>query len=196
VKRPVAALLFLVASPAWAQRTEFTLIAGYTTAGNIDQKAPSIQGLQIDHAFTWGFAAGRSFSSHLGAEVSWSRRESALALQTSSGRAHLFDLNEDQLLGNLVYAFGKAGSQLRPFLAAGLGATFFSARDLEGETKFSGAFGGGVLWSAPKRWGARLQARYAPTRLNDTSSDYCDPFGFCQGWLHQLELTAGVSLRF
>jgi hypothetical protein len=29
-----------------------------------------------------------------------------------------------------------------------------------------------------------------------SSSDFCDPFGFCQDWLHQLELTAGVLVRF
>jgi len=34
------------------------------------------------------------------------------------------------------------------------------------------------------------------TYLNDASSDFCDPFGFCQDWLHQLELTAGVVVRF
>ena len=34
------------------------------------------------------------------------------------------------------------------------------------------------------------------TYLNDASSDVCDPFGFCQDWLHQFELTAGVVVRF
>jgi hypothetical protein len=38
--------------------------------------------------------------------------------------------------------------------------------------------------------------RLVPTYLNDASSDFCDPFGFCQDWLHQLELTAGVDVRF
>jgi hypothetical protein len=29
-----------------------------------------------------------------------------------------------------------------------------------------------------------------------SSSDFCDPFGFCQDWLHQFELTLGVVVRF
>jgi hypothetical protein len=44
--------------------------------------------------------------------------------------------------------------------------------------------------------GARLQAKYTPTDLNDKGSDFCDPFGFCQDWLHQFELTGGVVVRF
>jgi hypothetical protein len=42
----------------------------------------------------------------------------------------------------------------------------------------------------------RFLARYTPTYLNDGSSDFCDPFGFCQEWLHQVELTGGVIFRF
>jgi hypothetical protein len=42
----------------------------------------------------------------------------------------------------------------------------------------------------------RLSARYTPTYLHDASSDFCDPFGFCQDWLHQFELTAAVVVRF
>jgi len=32
--------------------------------------------------------------------------------------------------------------------------------------------------------------------LNDASSDFCDPFGFCQGSLKQFEILGGVVLRF
>jgi hypothetical protein len=41
-----------------------------------------------------------------------------------------------------------------------------------------------------------LSARYTPNYLHDASSDFCDPFGFCRDWLHQLELTPGVAFRF
>ena len=35
-------------------------------------------------------------------------------------------------------------------------------------------------------------------RLGDGDADasFCDPFGFCQDWLHQFELTGGFLLRF
>jgi hypothetical protein len=31
---------------------------------------------------------------------------------------------------------------------------------------------------------------------DEDAGDFCDPFGFCQGWLHQLELAGGVVFRF
>ena len=185
-----------LASPSWAQRTELALLAGYTTSGNIEQTAPTIRDLEINGAFTWGLQAGHFFSSKLGAEVSWARQESALALSTSSGSADLFEVNVGQLHGNAVYRFGGEEARFDPFVFAGLGATFFSAPDLESETKFSWALGAGLKWFPARKVGARLQARYNPTQLNDSSSDFCDPFGFCQGSLKQFELMGGLSFRF
>jgi hypothetical protein len=31
---------------------------------------------------------------------------------------------------------------------------------------------------------------------DEDAGDFCDPFGFCQGWLHQLEVAGGVAVRF
>ncbi len=50
---------------------------------------------------------------------------------------------------------------------AGLGATFFSADDLESETKFSLGLGGGVKYFPWKAIGVRGHFRYKPTMLND-----------------------------
>ena len=81
-------------------------------------------------------------------------------------------------------------------MCAGAGAAIFSSTDIEGETKLAFNLGAGLKWLPSKRLGARFQARYTPTYLHAGGSDLCDPFGFCQDWLHQLELTAGVVLRF
>jgi opacity protein-like surface antigen len=97
---------------------------------------------------------------------------------------------------SLAWQFGGAATRFRPYLTAGAGATFFSATDQDGEAKFSPAFGAGVKWLPNGKLGARFQVRYNPTYLNDSASDFCDPFGFCQSWLHQLELSGGLSLRF
>lgn len=196
MKHLPAVALVLLASPVWAQRTELTLLAGYTTAGDIEMKAASIQDLAIQGSFTWGLVAGHFFSPHWGAEVSWLHQESALRLATSAGRTELFDVNLGQLHGNVVYQLGAEEARLRPFLSAGLGASFFSSRGLEGESKLAWALGAGARWFPTKSLGARVQVRYNPTRLNDSSSDYCDPFGFCQGSLSQFELTGGVAVRF
>jgi opacity protein-like surface antigen len=196
VKPLLLATILLAGTPAWAQRNEVTLLAGYTTSGDIENKAPTVQDLQIEGGFTWGVQAGHFFSPHLGLEASWRRSESALSLRTTSDLAELFDLNADQVLLSAAYRFGGAESALRPFLLAGLGATFFSATDLESETKLAWALGAGVKWSPSKRFGARLEARYNPTYLDDTGEDFCDPFGFCQAWLHRLELTGGLVIAF
>ena len=43
----------------------------------------------------------------------------------------------------------------------------------------------------------RRRAVLRPRRRGrDGGSDFCDPFGFCQSWLHQLELSGGVVVRF
>ena len=71
-----------------------------------------------------------------------------------------------------------------------------TSSDIDSESKLSLSVGAGVKWLPWTRLGARLQARYTPTYLHDASSDFCDPFGFCQDWLHQFELSAGLVIRF
>jgi opacity protein-like surface antigen len=188
--------LVLVAAPAMAQRTEVTLLGGYTTSGDIDQKAAGIQELEVDEGFTWGVQAGHFFSDHIGAEISWSQQRSALELGTRDGSSRLFDMKLGALQGRFAYQFGGHEARIKPFLLAGLGTTFLSAEDLESETKLSWTVGAGVKWFQSRRLGARLQVLYAPTLLDDESSDVCDPFGFCQGSLHQFELMGGLVLRF
>jgi opacity protein-like surface antigen len=108
----------------------------------------------------------------------------------------MFDLNVDQLQGSFVFQLRDAEARLRPFLSAGMGAALFSAPNLDGDTKLSFSLGAGLKWLPSHRLGARVQVRYTPTHLNDSSSDFCDPFGFCQSWLHQLEATGGLLIRF
>jgi opacity protein-like surface antigen len=195
--RALAALALLcMAAPAFAQRMELALLGGYTTAGDIDKKAAGIERLEVKGSFTWGLGAGRFFSDHVGVEATWAQQQSALLIGTRAGKAELFDMKVGLLQGSFVYQFGAHEARLKAFLLAGLGATFLSAADLEGETELSWAVGAGVKWFPSKRVGARAQARYAPTLLNDSSSDFCDPFGFCQGSLHQFELMGGLVLRF
>jgi opacity protein-like surface antigen len=196
VRRVLAFAFLLAASPASAQRTEFSLLAGYTTAGQIDKKAVGIQEIEYDASFSWGLAGGHFFSPHLGAEVSWIRQETGLSLATSAGSARLVDANIDQIHGSGVYQFGADKARLRPFVSLGLGASFFGGGDLASETKLSWSLGAGLKWFPRQSLGARLQVRYNPTRLNDASSGFCDPFGFCQDSLEQFGFTGGVVLRF
>jgi opacity protein-like surface antigen len=192
----LAAALLLGASPAFAQRTEVSVLGGYTTPGDIEMKAAGIEELEAGGGFTWGVEAGWFFTDHFGFEASWVRQEGAVTIGTAAGSADLFEMNATLLHGSVVYRFGPDNARLVPFVSAGAGAAFLSADDLEGETKFAWTLGAGLKWFASERVGVRVQARYVPMMLNDESSEFCDPFGFCQGSLNQFELMGGLVLRF
>jgi opacity protein-like surface antigen len=196
MKRLLTALAVLSAAPAFSQGFEVTALAGYTTPGGLQHDTRTLDDLKLAGSSTWGASLGWFFSPRLGVEASWARVGSGVELSTAEASQELFDVTIDQLQGSLVYQFGGAESRIRPFLTTGAGASIFSSADIDSETKLSFGIGAGVKWLPSKRFGARLSARYTPTYLHDSSSDFCDPFGFCQDWLHQFELTGGVVVRF
>jgi len=192
-------LALLAGPPARAQQLEIVPLAaaGFTMATDIDRRAPQIGELRIKRGFTWGGQIGYFVSTHWIAEAAWTQQETALEIGTSAGRADLFSMTVAKLHGNVAYQFGAGAARVRPFLFAGLGTTFFSARYLKTETKLSSALGAGVKYFPHSRIGARLHVSYTPTRLDDESAgDFCDPFGFCQDALPQIELMTGLTLRF
>jgi opacity protein-like surface antigen len=196
VKRLATLVLMASVSPVFAQQMDLTALGGYTTAASIDKKTEGIEDLKVKGSFTWGLVLGRDFSDHLGAEISWAQQRSALRIGTASGSADLFDMQVGRLHGNLLYRFGAPAAALKPFVFAGLGPAFMTSREVGTETKFSWGLGAGLKWTPSKNWGARLQARYTQIQLGGSSSEVCDPFGFCQGSFHQLELLGGLALRF
>lgn len=198
MRRLLGWALVAFAVPASAQaRTELSLMAGFTSSDDIDQKARGIQTLELSSGFTtWAVTAARFLSPRVGVELAFAQQDAAISIGTAAGSAELFDVTLQQLHGNLVYAFAGDEARFVPFALAGLGATFLDARELPGETKFSWDVGAGLKWRPGRTFGARLQARYAPTRLGDEGSDFCDPFGFCQASFRQFEVTGGVSIRF
>jgi len=195
----VGALGLLLACPrAEAQHWEASGFAGYTPSVDIDRRAPDVNQLDVRGGFVWGIQAARFFTTHWGAEVLWTQQESALEGGTiTSGAFDFFTMTVRQLQGNVVYEFGASEAKVRPFVFGGLGATFFSAADLQSETKLSLDYGGGLNYFAWRRIGLRAHARFKPTALHDKSAgDFCDAFGFCQSWLTQMEFAAGAVVRF
>ena len=192
-----AIILLALSAPAWAQSWEVSGLAGHTPSVALDRRAPELSELDIRDGFTWGVQGARRFTPHWSAEVLWSQQSSALQVGTEAGTAELFAMTVRQLHGNVVHDFGGVDARLRLFVFGGLGATFFSADDLESETKFSFGLGGGVKYFPWKAIGLRAHFRYKPTMLNDEDAgDFCDPFGFCQGALQQIELAGGIVVRF
>ncbi len=196
MKRLLPFVLLLAVPPAFSQGLEASLVAGYTTPGGLPHEAAGITDLRLAGSFSWGASANWFFTPRWGLEGSWVRQQSALQVATAQGRADMFDVNVDQFHGSVVFQLGGEAAHVRPFLAAGVGVALFSAPNLQDETKLSFGIGGGMRWMPTPRAGARLQVRYTPIHLDDASSEFCDPFGFCGGWQHQLELTGGVVVRF
>jgi hypothetical protein len=196
MKRALTFLALLAASPAFSQGVELSALAGYTTAGGLEHDSRTVEDLKLAGSSTWGASVGFFFSPRFGVEASWARVGSGVELSAGGATQEMFDVTIDQLQGSFVYQLGGAESRWRPFISAGAGAAIFSSTDIEGETKLAFNAGAGLKWLPSRRFGARIQARYTPTRLDDASSELCDPFGFCQDWLHQLELTGGVVFRF
>jgi outer membrane protein W len=195
----VAALgVMLTCQRTQAQKWEASAFAGYTPSVDIDRRATELNQLDVRGAFTWGFQAARLFTPHWGAEVVWTQQKSALEGGTaSSGPFDFFTMTIRQLQGHVLYEFGGRESKMRPFVFGGVGATFFSATDLQSETKLSFDYGAGLNYFAWRGLGLRTHVRFKPTSLNDKSAgDVCDPFGFCQSWLSQIEFAAGVVVRF
>jgi opacity protein-like surface antigen len=189
--------LLMSSSAAWAQSWEVSGLAGLTPTVGLDNRAPELDELDIAGGFTWGVQGGRSFTPHWAAEVLWTDQSSALRVGTDAGSADLFTMSVRQLHGNAVYHFADQDRRVRPFLFAGLGATFFSADHLESETKLSWGLGGGLKYYPWRALGIRAHFRYRPTQLNDEDAGaFCDPFGFCQGSLRQVEFAAGAVVRF
>jgi hypothetical protein len=189
--------LLALAAPAGAQSWEASATVGYTTAAGLDRQAPELSGLAVRGGFTWGAQAAYAFTPHWSAEVSWARQSSGLQLETAAGSADLFSMSVGQLHANAVFRFGAEDARLRPFVFAGVGATFLGGDELESETKLSFGLGGGVAYFLAKPYGVRAHVRYKPTLLDDDDAGrYCDPFGFCQGTLNQLELAVGAVVRF
>ncbi len=196
MKARLTLLVVLAAAPAFSQGFEAALVAGYTTPGGLPHAALGISDLKLKGSFTWGAGVGYFVSSRFGFEASWARQQSAVEITTARGSAAMLDVDVDRFHGSFVFQLGDEQARLRPFLAAGVGMGSFSAPGVQRETKLSFGVVTGVKWMPAAKAGVRLQARYTPIHLNDSSSDFCDPFGFCQGWLHQLELTGGVVVRF
>jgi outer membrane protein W len=175
-------LFFVASSPAWAQRFEVSPIIAYATESKIDQTADDVDDLSVAHGLTWGTQGTYFIDDHFGVEGLWTYQRSDVSLVSGDARADLFKMTTNQVQGNAVYQFRGVEKLLRPYVFGGLGATFFSAPDLENETKMSWTVGGGVKWF--------------PQRLDDESASFCDPFGFCQSLLKHFEIGGGAIFRF
>jgi opacity protein-like surface antigen len=182
---------------ASAQAWEAAVFFGTTPSAGLDRQSPDLEGVDIRGGYTWGLQAARFLTSRLAAEVLWTKQRTALQLTTAAGSVDLFEMTLDQIHGNAVFHLRPRNARTRPFVFAGLGATLLDASYQPRETKLSFGLGGGAEIFFWKTLGVRGQFRYKPTRLADEDTvAFCDPFGFCQGTLQQVDFTVGAVVRF
>lgn len=213
----VAICLMLGSSWMFAQekKYEFNGLIGYTLSEGVDvnpreddpqqisrlsPKSSFSFGLGMDYLFTENFAVGFNFSqqnSTLRARV-----ESLKGLDVTDMAVHNFH-------GILTYNFGEEDEALRPYVFGGLGATNYSPNDIDGDsveggTRFSTTWGGGVKYFTTDHLGFRGGVRWTPTYIkSEPGGIWCSSYWPGNCWLmsnanysHQFEFNAGIILRF
>jgi hypothetical protein len=187
-------VLVFVGAPAWAQRLELAPIVSYTTPATIDQTADGVDDLEISGAMTWGARGSYLVTNRIAVEGLWTYQPTHVMMTSGGSKAELFDMSVNQVFGNVVYQLGSSLARLQPFAFGGLGATFFEATDVDGETKLAWDVGAGVKWFVNHRFGVEGRVRYKPTQLHENGT--CGPFDFCQGALHSVGLSTAFLTRF
>jgi opacity protein-like surface antigen len=199
----------VVAAPtAWGQKgIEVTPFFGGQTNGGIDLSTALYKRIEVQNGTNYGVTAGYLIGNYGSVEFMWNHNKADTIAQSVGGGADrkVFGLKTNQYLGDFVLHFTGRESRLRPFALFGLGATNL-APDRNGVssiTRFSWVFGGGAKYNFSKHMGFRLQAKWSPTWIASTTEGFwCDPF-WAGCWavgntyfLHELDATAGLTLRF
>jgi len=192
-------LVGLLAAPstAWAQHFEIAplTLAGYTSAVTLEPRTAGIDELKIEGGSVWAAQGGFVFPNGFGVEVLVRRQQTGVSLSSGGRGVTLFDMRTYDVDANLTYQLGHAQT-LEPFVAGGVGSTFFSSDGLDRQAFAAFNIGAGVKWYVLRHVGLRLDARYRVTRLNASPNDYCVPFAFCQRAETPFQLGGGVLLRF
>ena len=209
--------LILGATSMLAQDNKFEIngLIGYTLSEGVDvnpqpgdeyqisrlsPKSAFSYGLGLDYLFTENFAIGFNFN----------QEQSKLRARIESLEGlDVTNMNVNNFHGLFTYNFGEEDEALRPYVFGGLGATSYSpdsvdGRSIEGGTRFSTTWGGGVKYYTSDHLGFRGGVRWTPTYIkSDPAGVWCSPLWPWNCWLlsnanysHQFELSVGIVARF
>jgi hypothetical protein len=199
------------------KRFEFQPYAGFTASGGIPLKAEdgvSAESVEVNSSYSFGMTFSLYFNELDAVEGSWQRQFSEGRLPADIGGGHTpggmtpFSLNIDQIHCNFLHHYKIANPDVSPYVMAGLGATTYygSGNGIsDSKSYFSFAIGGGVKFYFSRYLGFRGEARWSPTVLSASDSGFwCSIGGAGANCLinlkaslqHQLDLTAGIVLRF
>jgi hypothetical protein len=204
---------FATSSFAQEKRVEINPFFGYSFSDGVTVE-PFILGGTVYDAVN--VESGMSFGVHFGVFVTenaeigfqWARQDSVL--QAQNGRTEdLTNMNVDNYHAIFTYNWFEEDAMARPFLFGGLGATNFAPADIagvgvDGETQFSGTWGGGVKVYPNPSVGFTATARWTPNYIkSDPAGVWCSPYWFYGCYVvgdaqyaNQFEFSGGVSFRF
>jgi opacity protein-like surface antigen len=159
---------------------------------------------------SYNFTFGVLAQEHYEFGFLYGRQNSTLVISGTNDR-DIGDFAVSNYHGYFAYNFGEPEAPIRPFVLIGFGATSSSSVDftsafgngtINGNTKFSTTWSGGVKFYFSKNVGVKAAARWTPTYIKtDEAGWWCDPFWGCYvigdaQYANQFELTGGVTVRF
>jgi opacity protein-like surface antigen len=208
--------LMLVTRVASAQRAEVSFNVGYSASEGITSDERPLLGqlydtLAVDSGASVNFTFGFNFTPQAQVEFLWARQNSRLQADGPGGKLPFSELAVYNYMFNFVYNYGEPDAKARPYVFGGLGATSYSfgeilvpgaTGDIEGETRFSTNFGGGLKFYFSPKVGAKVGVRWTPTYIkSDAVGIWCDPFYGCwpiaeTQYSNQFETAGGITFRF
>jgi opacity protein-like surface antigen len=209
----------LAGTPARAQDAKMTVdvTAGYAFSDGVSGDSYLIPGVgtfdRVDpkDGFKWGLGIGALMGEH--GEVGFLFGQQLSKLQIGGSRTiDVGDMKVNTYHGYFAYNFGDRATKIRPYIMGGLGATNYGSVDyvgplgnqgtIDGTTKFSWTWGGGVKLYMTPRVAARAGMQWTPTYINTQAAGWwCDPFWGCYvvgsaKYANQVDFSGGLTFRF
>ncbi len=201
----------------FAQQNRFELngLIGYTFSEGVDVERQEEASMEITRispkrAFSYGLGMDYFFTESFAVGFNFGQQKSTLraSLEDYEG-LDITDMKVNNYHAILTYNFWEEDEILRPFVFGGIGATGYSPADIggqniEGSTRFSTTWGGGVKYYTSEHLGFRGGIRWTPTYFKSESGGiFCSSHSNwnCQflddsGFSHQFEFSVGIIARF
>ncbi len=197
-------------------RIEISPYFGYTLSEGINVNPDTVAGIIVDEVnptsgISYGFMFNVNVNENMQIGFLYDTQDSNLELKGRGviGKTNVADMDVRNYHAIFTYNWGDSRDSVRPYLFGGLGATQFSPGDvmgfnIEGNTKFSSTWGGGVKFFASPHFAINVMGRWTPTYIkSDPGGIWCSPFwpGGCwqlsdPDYANQLQFAAGVTFAF
>lgn len=181
---------------------EITPFGAFRMGGDFDTD-DNAASVELDDGAGFGFILSGPDTAVTQWEVYYSRQDTDADTSEVTGLAPETDINVQYL--HLGGTYRGEGAFSRPFLSAGIGATWMEpdGPGLDDDIFWSVSIGTGLQFQTTKRWGWRLEARAIGTFIDSDSDLFCVSsggavcaFSLKGSLLWQMEAIAGFTFRF